>query len=343
MVADVLHRRVFGASLALLVVGLGTWGLGAVAAPPAGSYEVLAELGNAGSGLFVGTDVKARGVLIGEVSELRYDDGRAFAVLLLDGDPPIPADTDVIVAQKTLLGEKQVELQFTPEQFTSGPYLADGDAIVSSRPPTELDAVIDKLTPFLDAIDAEDVATVVDTLGALQGEGDTIARNIEVGSELAAFGARTADETIARLNRLANIADDLNAAANDIDRLGATTPDGVALLIDRQGDISQTLQDVTTSTTILAEWLEVERRLIDRLLDTGEPVGALLEEHADFIGDGIQGFYRYAYKLGHAPLTFMSDGSGFGGFRILVDEDGVFSTFCEDAGPLGGFIPACAG
>ncbi len=343
-----LIRRVVGSSLAILLIALGYLGVDFALAPASGSYQVEAILGTAGSGLYVGTDVKTRGVIIGKVSALRFEklNGEgpfAIATLLLDPEPPLPtADKiNVQVAQKTLLGEKQVELVFEASDFlTGGAALAAGDVLRANRQITELDAVIDELTPLLQAIDPEDLAEIIEALGSFEGEGPIIAENLAVGSELAAFGDRIAEESLERLGQLADVAQDLVLTADEINRLSASIPGGTELLIARQDDIARVLRDTSTFAVTLAEWLEVERETFDRLLDSGDPILALFEDYEAEIGNVVQGFYRYTYKLGHEP-GWLTDGTGFAYFRIFVDGQVIAAGICEQAGPLAAAIPIC--
>ena len=73
-------------------------------------------------------DVKIRGVIVGEVRELRIDGDGEGAVLELAMDPEkvdsIPANVTAVILPKTLFGEKFVSLQVpdnaSPESLSAG-------------------------------------------------------------------------------------------------------------------------------------------------------------------------------------------------------------------------------
>ncbi|HEX9889531.1 MAG TPA: MCE family protein [Nitriliruptorales bacterium] len=341
--ANVL-RRLMGSAGLVLIIALGTVGWRAASAPAASSYTVTAILGRAGSGLNVGTDVKVRGARIGQVESIDYVAGEARAVLRLRGQPPLPPPDllTLVVTAKTLLGEKQVELSFPDDAFGTEASLAPGDTIVAARQPTEVSEVLDVLEPFFDAIDPDDLAALVEALGAQRGEGEAIAENIDLGQQLAAFGARAADQQLAQLGQFADVAGALADRADDLTRLSRALPEATRLLTDRQAAIRANLDALSRFAVGFAEFLEVEESQISQLLRSGDLVGAVFERQMAEVGETLYGLYRYAYKLGHHAGD-LSDGTEFAFFRIYIDMADSFAAFCADAGPLADFIPVCGG
>ncbi|MTV25684.1 MCE family protein [Nitriliruptoraceae bacterium ZYF776] len=320
----ILVRRILGTAAVVLVVALGYLGLDWRYAPAPGSYEVVADLGRAGSGVNRGTDVKVRGVTIGQVREVRFVDGRAEAVMVLDPEPRLPSadQLDLAVTAKTLLGEKQIELGFDDAAFDEPPYLAAGDTITASRGPTEVTEAIDALEPFIAAIDPQDLATIVDTLGDQRGEGEAIAENIELGQELAAFADRTSDDAFARMRDLADVTEALTQAVPDLTRLNTELPAATVVLVERQADLRANLETVSRASRTLTRFLEVEESVISRFVRTSQPVGDVLERQADEIGNLINGVFLYSRTLGGGGIL-LDDGSELAGFRIFVDPGSI--------------------
>lgn len=312
-------RRIAGAAGALLLIALSWLGMDAAFAPPAGSYEVVATLGQAGSGLNDGTDVKVRGVRVGKVSDLRFEDGTATAVLRLEPDVQIPkTGLELVVTAKTLLGEKQVELSFPDSAFGQPPFLAEGDTLEASREPTELQEALDAMRPFLDAIDPQDIATLVDVLGEQQGEGEAIAKNLELSAEVARFFERTADDAINNLQLFTQFADGITPAAGDFARLNRDLPAAVALMHERTADIDSNLKALSSFAVTFAAYLEVEEDRIDRVLTSTDLVGAVLEPEIAAWGSFLDGLTKYTSNLGR-PAGLLDDGTEWAAFRILVD------------------------
>lgn len=317
-----LVRRIVGTASAVLVIALSTIALEARYAPPAGSYEVVAELGRAGSGVRQGTDVKVRGVRVGQVAETMYEDGVALARLTLDPEPRLPtADKlTLVVTPKTLLGEKQIDLSFDEALPEDGPFLEAGDQLVASRAPTEITEAIEALEPFIESVDPHDLATIVDTLGDQRGEGEVIAENIELGQELAEFGSRTAPETLDRFRAFTDVSDALTLAVPDLTRMNTALPEATAVLVERQADLRTNLDTLSRFADNFTEQLEVQEPTISRFLTTSQPVGDTLVRQQDQIGELLRGIFMYSRAMGSGGML-LDDGSEWAPFRIFIEED----------------------
>lgn len=331
---NVIVRRLVGTVSVIMIVALGYLGMKWRYAPSAGSYTVEAVLGRAGSGLIAGSDVKARGVKVGQVESLRYEDTEATAILRFEPDAELPGPESLrlTVTAKTLLGEKQVTLEFEDERYGEPPFLSAGDVLVADGEPTELQAVIDELVPFLDAMDSEDLGAIIDAFGEQRGEGERIAENIELGQQLAAFADRTGEANLRNLRALADIAEAIRPRADDLNRLNARIGEATRVLVERQTEVRANLEAIQTFSATFANFLEVEEPVIRRLYDTGDVIGAVLERRAPHIGNFVDGLYKYVFELGHhgVPLT---DGTEAALFRILIGghEIDPIAILCEHA------------
>src|SRR2546427_6590990 len=120
-----LTRRIRLQILAFVVIALSTVAL--VGADYAGldrlfgrgGYVVRLELSD-GGGIFTNGEVTYRGVGVGRVGELRLTDTGMEADLEINSDaPPIPANLQAVVANRSAIGEQYVDLQPRTE---SGPF-----------------------------------------------------------------------------------------------------------------------------------------------------------------------------------------------------------------------------
>lgn len=316
-----LARRFTGTAAGLLLIGLVVLLFEYRYSPAASSFTVQVELGDAGSGLVPGSDVKARGVRVGEVDSLAFEDGVATGVLRLEGDTqlPPPEDIDLVVTAKTLLGEKQVQLRFPDVAYGQAPFLEEGDVLVASREPTELSEVLDELEPFLDSIDPEELTIVIDALAAQEGEAAVIGENLELTSQLTQFGARTADQTLDNLDMVADIAAALRPTLDeDFDRIRAALPESTRLLREQPDDIDTALVALSEFSVAFAALLEVEEDRINQFLVTGDPLGAMLERNRNEISSLLDGLDLYARLLGGAAGN-LDDGTVFAYFRQMID------------------------
>lgn len=109
---------------ALLFLALKVGNMGAFDA--SATYSVKAYFGNIG-GLKVRAPVKSAGVVVGRVSEIRFDntDYEAEVILNLNADFQFPKDTSAAIMTSGLLGEQYIAL----EPGAEDKMLAAGDKI----------------------------------------------------------------------------------------------------------------------------------------------------------------------------------------------------------------------
>ncbi|MFI9008348.1 MCE family protein [Actinosynnema sp. NPDC053489] len=134
-------------------------------------YAVRLELARAG-GLFTGGEVTYRGVPVGRVGPIALGEGVVEVELRIDGAaPPIPADVDAVVANRSAVGEQYVDLR---PRGGDGPYLGDGSVIPRSRTavPLPVERVLTGLDDLARSVPVDSLRTVVDELDqALRGTG----------------------------------------------------------------------------------------------------------------------------------------------------------------------------
>lgn len=325
-VDPVLQRRILGTGAVVLVLALATLVLDWRYAPTEGSYQVTAVLGDAGSGLNEGTDVKVRGVRVGQVDRVRYEDGTAYADLTLEPEPrlPGPDQLELVVTAKTLLGEKQIELSFPDEAYDQPPFLAAGDRLTASREPTELSEVLAVMDPFLDAIDERELATIVDVLGDQRGEGETFARNLDLGQQLTAFAERTAPDALERMRDLSVVADTFADATPDLTRMNRALPEATGVLTERQADLRANLDAVSKFSRTLNRFLVAEEQVLSDFLVRQQPVGEVFERNQHQIASLVEGIGLYSRAMGSGG-TLLDDGTEWAGFRIFIDPERSFN------------------
>jgi phospholipid/cholesterol/gamma-HCH transport system substrate-binding protein len=145
--------------------------LGAGALFGAGPYPVTLQLTDSG-GIFTGADVTYRGVSVGRVGPIRLTTQGVDVQLDIEPDaPPIPADSDAVVSNLSVIGEQFVDLR--PVRG-DGPTLRAGSVIPASRTstPVPIGDLIAHLDTFLRSVPLESLRTVVHELGtAFTGTG----------------------------------------------------------------------------------------------------------------------------------------------------------------------------
>lgn len=121
------------------VIGIFVWltfSLGGGAPRDAKTYVLLFD-----SALGLGEDnaVAVAGVKVGIVKDIAVEGRRARVTVLVDPNVPLHADARAAVRQKTLLGEKYVDLDPGHEEMA---LLAGGSTVENNEPTVEIDQVI---------------------------------------------------------------------------------------------------------------------------------------------------------------------------------------------------------
>ncbi|WP_216216287.1 MCE family protein [Amycolatopsis aidingensis] len=147
------------------------------------SVRIRLETERAGTQLRVGSEVKLRGVPVGEVSAISAAGGLAVLTLSLRPEQVrfLPANVTARLLPKTLFGERYVSLRVPrrPAQRT----LADGDVIGPDRSANaiETERVLDELLPVLRAVRPQQLsATLHAVSSALEGRGATLGDTVRL-------------------------------------------------------------------------------------------------------------------------------------------------------------------
>ena len=191
----------------------------------------------AGSQLQTSSDVKLRGLIVGEVREVESTGGGARLELALQPDKVrlIPADVSARLLPKTLFGERYVDL-VAPASGRSGRAIREGDTIGQDRSSVaiELERVFDDLLPVLRAVRPEQLATTLNAVAdALEGRGARLGDNLVL-----------VDDYLKALNpKMPVIEQDVRGLADLADTYAQAGPEVVSALRNL----------VTTSATVVAK------------------------------------------------------------------------------------------
>ena len=177
---------------------------------------VTLETDTAGSQLQEASDVKVRGVIVGEVREIEADVEGATISLALNPEylDQIPADVTARLLPKTLFGERFVSLEL-PES-PSEERLGDGDVIGQDRSEnaTELQRVIDNTLPLLQAVQPQDLAYTLGAIAdAVRGRGESLGDNLVATGEYFGEINTVMPELQEDISLLADFADTYDGAA----------------------------------------------------------------------------------------------------------------------------------
>jgi phospholipid/cholesterol/gamma-HCH transport system substrate-binding protein len=250
------------------VIGVFVWltfSLGGGAPKDAKPYVLLFD---SALGLSEDNAVAVAGVKVGVVDSIAVDGRRARVTILLDPAVSMYEDAKAAVRQKTLLGEKYVDLDpGAPRAGVDSPRLAAGAVVANNEPTVEIDQVIrdvsvlvtrlNNITPPLEsaiarvddalkdedgaALASEAVATLHD-LRALVQETNKVVR--ASGDDLGVVLSMARDKGPSLIERL-------ESASTRVDNLlGAVDPKAIESAVDRVGPAAENIDRITTDMKV---------------------------------------------------------------------------------------------
>jgi phospholipid/cholesterol/gamma-HCH transport system substrate-binding protein len=249
-------------------------------------YEVTAEFSDA-TGLLKGDVVKAAGVTVGRVQEIRIDHGLALVTMAINEGTELPAEIDARIRFRNLVGQRMVT--FVARDGTpSSQLLADGDRIdlAHTEPAFDLSLLFNGLRPLIRSTNPEDINIVTKAVTqALAGRSD------EVESILGSL-ADVSDTLASRDVHLSELLDNLNVVTEDLagrgDQLTRTLANMNSFLTDvaaSRDDLSQALATLDDAATRFGRIIDSnDSNIKAELDDLATILDAVNDKRADLRG-----------------------------------------------------------
>jgi virulence factor Mce-like protein len=316
--SKVIRRRLQG--LAFLVVLALLLGLAVAAYQKAFTSvaHVTLETDTAGNQLQEASDVKVRGVIVGDVREVKASADGATIELAINPDylDQIPADVSARLLPKTLFGERFVSLELPDGPSSAN--LADGDVIGQDRSENaiELQKVIDDTLPLLQAVQPQDLAYTLGAVAdALRGRGNSLGQNLASTGEYFGEVNTVLPQLQADISELADFADTYEGAADDLlavlDNLSVTNK----TLVDQSEQLRRTFTVVDASSNVTAGFLESNEQNLISLAQTSRPVLGLFAQYSPEYPCLLNGLTRFDPMISEA---FGADGDPSLNLNITV-------------------------
>lgn len=259
-------------------------------------YELVASFDRVGQGLDEFSDVRIRGVRVGEVEELAHDeDGRAIVTMRIDPGVRVPASTTAAVEPLSVFGPKFIQLD-PGEGEDDGPWLEPGATITDTVAPKELGDILVEASEVLGAIDPEEAFTLLQTLTeAMDGQGERL--------------GRTLDDTITLVELLEEGGPQAEQLLADLAHLGTTFDDRGDDLVALAGEAGEVLPDYTARAERIGG-------LLEDASDTAHVLEGLVSRHSGDLGTTVQELDRISVMLAENRTelpTFLDALTGFFG------------------------------
>ncbi len=246
--------------------------------------RVTLKTDRVGNQLLVASDVKVRGMIVGEVRGIRSLGNGAELELAIRPEQVehIPGNVSARLLPKTLFGERYVNL-LVPAKPDLGDHLSDGDVITQDRSSSaiELERVLNDLMPVLQAVQPEKLATTLTAISqALDHRGKPLGETlVQLDSYLGELNPQLPQlkEGISRLADVSNVyadaAPDLVQALSDATVTSRTLVDQRDKLLAMYGSLTTTAIDVNS-------FLAVNKNNLIQLADVSRPTLELLAKYA---------------------------------------------------------------
>jgi phospholipid/cholesterol/gamma-HCH transport system substrate-binding protein len=277
------HYRLYGLLSLLVIAGLIALCLAAFNRDFTSTAAVTVHISRAGQQLLPGSDVKVRGIDVGEVASITSDgDGADLHLQLNPGMlKELPTNVTAELIPKTLFGEKYVDLVLPAQPAAT--HLVNGSFIAEDRtkPALEIDQALDDLLPLLRDVRPVQLDQTLSAIAtALQGRGQ------ELGTTIGQFDTylKGLNPQLPQLRHdvtaLSGVARTYNQAADPLLRMLSNLTVTSNTVVDEQGQITRLLADVTGAATTTRDLLAVNGSNIVNVNSVNRNVISLLARYS---------------------------------------------------------------
>jgi phospholipid/cholesterol/gamma-HCH transport system substrate-binding protein len=320
-----------GAIAIVLVVAAITVGVKGAFGAFEGGYELAGTFDAAGQGLLSGSDVKVRGVNVGEVERIELVDGAAEITLRIDDGEPIPEGSSATIRPKTLFGEKFVDID-TSDAAPGAPLLQDGDRITNTQGGFELERVLADTFPVLQAVDPNELMTVVSELATgADGLGDEVNRTLVNGAELSEVFADNAANTEQLLEDLALLSDELAGQADSLVGLAEAANVVLPTINEHEDDLVALLEQTGRLSNDVADLLEANREFVRASMVEGSRTLQLLYDERTQVIPLVRGLRQYVETLTSVIRLDVGDGTQMAAVKGILGGQACAVLACAGA------------
>lgn len=278
-----VRRRLQGAGFLVVVASLMALAVAKYSGAFNDGVPVTLRADHTGLQLERRSDVKVRGLIVGEVADTASSGDTATVRLRLHPEHAelIPDNVTARLLPKTLFGEKYVSLVL-PDR-PSGETLADGGVITQDRSRTarELEAALDGLLPLLQAVRPDELAGTLGAVSAaLEGRGEQLGDTLVAQQQLVS-GLNTAlPELQEDISRVADLTETYQQAAPDLTAALADLSTVSRTAAEQRRDLAVLFGSVTRASGQVHGFLAANQANIAGLAAEGRPTLESLARYA---------------------------------------------------------------
>jgi virulence factor Mce-like protein len=295
-----VRRRMLGLALVMSVVLFLALTVAIYQKVLTSTVDVVLRAESTGNQLMPESDVKVRGMRVGEVREIRAVDGGAEMHLALDPDKAdqIPANVSARLLPKTLFGERFVSLELPRKP--SGAVLAAGDVIQQDRTQgsIELEKVLADTMPVLQAIRPDELAATLNALNqALEGRGRPLGETLtQLNTYLDGLNP-SVPQLRDNLRELVGVANTYEQAAPDVLTALRNLSTTSRTLVDQRQNLNALTTQLTSTSRDTTGFLQANSQNLIRLNDSARPTLDVMAEYSPAYPCFLEGMARFVPRL----------------------------------------------
>ena len=242
---------------------------------------VTVRASNAGVNLPENADIKLRGVIVGEVRQIKPTDDGVEMLLAMKPQllEDVPAGVTVQIVPKTLFGEKYLNL--IPPASLTGESLQAGDVIDRASVPIEVEQVLNDLQPLLTAVNPEDLSyTLTAVSDALSGRGAQLGDTLVTVNSYLKKANPDVPQLIDDLVKLGTVADGYTEALPELGRVLRNTTFTGNTLVAKRAQLAAFFDEGTALSNTLTDFTRANADNIPELASDGRVTLDVLADYA---------------------------------------------------------------
>jgi len=298
-----LGHRTYGVAFLVVVALLLSLSIASFNKAFADVVEVTLETNRIGSQLQEASDVKIRGLIVGEVRTIEpHGDGVTLGLALKpEMVDLIPAKVSARLLPKTLFGERFVDL--VPPTGGPGRSIRAGDVIPQDRTTLaiELEEVFENLLPLLRAVEPEKLAATLNALAtALDGRGTKLGKNLVLVDDYFTQLNPHMPTIQADISGLADFASTYAVAAPELLRAAKALLTTNTTIVEKQKELSGFLAGTAGFANTTAGFLETNQNRIIQVGRVQRPTLEVLAKHSPIypcFSQGLVGWLPRAREI----------------------------------------------